>query len=193
MTGPTPILLLDTCSVINLSYCQPVATVFRSRYSGRAGWVRAAHAELVRQRGRRPPHPQAGRAANWAVTWLGKPIEINDDELILATEEIQRAIAAASTDSALDHLGEAASIALLRAAGTGRLITDDHGARGEARRRGVRASSTVGVVAQLLTIEGSGIDTTLADTYLRTLQSEQRMHVQLKSADLLAGDLGPWQ
>jgi hypothetical protein len=193
LTGLAPILLLDTCSVINLSYCQPVATVIRRRYSGRAGWVRAVHTELVRQRGRRPPHPQAGRAANWAVTWLGRPIEIHDEELILATEQIQRAIAAASTESALDHLGEAASIALLRTAGTGRLISDDHGARGEARRRGVHASSTVGVIAQLLTIEESGIDIALADMYLQTLQSRQRMHVQLKSTDLLAGDLGPWQ
>ena len=193
MTGLGPKLLLDTCAIINLSYCQPVAAIFRSRYAGSAGWVRAAHAELLRQRGRRPPHPQAGRAANWAATWLGAPIEITDHELILATASIQRDIAAGSADSALDHLGEAASIALLQAAGVGRLITDDHAARGEARRRGVRASSTVGVIAQLLTIDGSGIDTVLAEMYLETLQSEQRMHVQLKSAHLIAGDLGPWR
>jgi hypothetical protein len=28
---------------------------------------------------------------------------------------------------------------------------------------------------------------------METLQSEQRMHVQLKSAHLIAGDLGPWR
>jgi hypothetical protein len=49
------------------------------------------------------------------------------------------------------------------------------------------------VIAQLLTIEGSGIDTTLADTYLETLQSKQRMHIELKSAHLIVGDLGPWR
>lgn len=59
MTGSVPEILLDTCSIINLSYCQPVATIFRSRYEGAAGWTRAAKDELVRQRGRRPPHPQA--------------------------------------------------------------------------------------------------------------------------------------
>ena len=44
------------------------------------------------------------------------------------------------------------------------------------------------MIAQLLTIDGSGIDTVLADTYLETLQSEQRMHVRVKSAHL-----GPWR
>jgi hypothetical protein len=85
MTSPPPALLLDTCAIINLSYCTPVAALFRSRYEGKAGWVRATHAELVRQRGRRPPHPQAGRASNWAATWLGIPIEIGDDKLVDAT------------------------------------------------------------------------------------------------------------
>ena len=193
MTSPIPKLLLDTCSIINLSYCPPVAAIFRSRYQGTAGWTEAAHAELVRQRGRRPPHPQAGRATNWAATWLGAPIEMTDVDLIIATESIQRDIAAGSADSALDHLGEAASIALLQSAGAGRLISDDHAARGEARKRGVRASSTVGVIAQLLTIDGSGIDAATADNYLRTLQERDRMHVRLKAVDLLTGDLGPWQ
>jgi hypothetical protein len=93
MTGSVPALLLDTCAIMNLSYCTPVAAVFRSRYEGRAGWVRATHAELVRQRGRRPPHPQAGRASNWAATWLGMPIEMTEEKLLIATESIQRDIA----------------------------------------------------------------------------------------------------
>lgn len=54
-------------------------------------------------------------------------------------------------------------------------------------------SSTVGVIAQLLTIQGSGIDPGMADTYLKTLQTRERMHIHLTSIDLLAGDLGPWQ
>jgi hypothetical protein len=191
--APQPKLLFDACSIINLSYCPRVAAVFRRRYEGAAGWVRAAHGELVRQRGRRPPHPQAGRAANWAATCLGIPIEIDDVDLIIATESVQREIAGGRTSSALDHLGEAASIALLESIGSGRLITDDHAARGEARKRRVRASSTVGVMAQLLTVAESGIDPALADTYLEILQADGRMHVQLKSAHLLAGDLGPWQ
>jgi len=142
MTSPAPALLLDTCSIINLSYCRPVASAFRSRYEGAARWVRATQAELVRQRSRRPPHPQAGHASNWAATWLGMPIEMVDENLLVATESIQRAIAARYTDSALDHLGEAASIALLQSVGKGRLMSDDHAARAESRKRGVRASST---------------------------------------------------
>lgn len=192
MNTSIPKLLFDTCSIINLSYYEPVATLFRARYQGNAGWTKAAHAELVRQRGRRPPHPQAGKATNWAVGWLGVPIELSDPGLIVVTAEIQRDIAAGSNESSLDHLGEAASIALLMAAGTGRLITDDHAARGEARRRGVQTSSSVGVLARLLTI-GGGVEPALADSYMETLRAKDRMHVPLKSLDLLAGDLGPWR
>lgn len=117
MSGPVPRLLIDTCSIINLSYCAPVGSAFRIRYEGVAGWVRATQAELVRQRSRRPPHPQAGRAGNWAASWLGMPIEVLDENLLVATESIQRVIAAGCTDSALDHLGEAASIVLLQSLG----------------------------------------------------------------------------
>jgi hypothetical protein len=193
MTSPEPTLLLDTCAIINLSYSAPAAGAFRGRYEGKAGWVRATHAELVRQRSRRPPHPQAGRAANWAATWLGMPIEIVDEHLLVATEDIQRHIAVGSTDSALDHLGEAASIALLKSLGSGRLISDDHAARAESRRRGVRASSTVGVISQLLRVAESGVDTTMADSYLKTLRTRERMHIHLTPTDLVKGDLGPWQ
>jgi hypothetical protein len=193
MTSPVPALLLDTCSIINLSYCTPVAAIFRSRYENKAGWVRATQAELVRQRGKRPPHPQAGRASNWAATWLGMPIEMVDEELLVATESIQHDIAVGGSGSALDHLGEAASIALLQSAGAGRLISDDHTARAESRKRGIKASSTIGVIAQLLSIADSGVDSGLANTYLKTLLARKRMHVQLTSIDLLAGDLGPWQ
>lgn len=140
MTDPAPALLLDTCAIINLSYCASVAAVFRNRYQGNAGWVRPTQAELVRQRSLRPPHPQAGRAGNWAATWLGVPIEVMDENLPVATESIQRAIAAGSTDSAFDHLGEAAGIALLQSRGTGRLVSDDHAARAESRSRGAAES-----------------------------------------------------
>ena len=54
MTSSVPRLLIDTCSIINLSYCTPVGSVFRSRYEGVAGWARATQAELIRQRSRRP-------------------------------------------------------------------------------------------------------------------------------------------
>jgi hypothetical protein len=121
------------------------------------------------------------------------PIEVVDKDLLVVSESIQRAISVGSTDSALDHLGEAASIALLQSAGAGRLISDDHAARAESRKRGVKAISTVGIIAQLLTVADSGVDPTAADTYLQTLQARSRMHAQLKSIDLLAGDLGPWE
>jgi predicted nucleic acid-binding protein len=48
------------------------------------------------------------------------------------------------------------------------LITDDHAARAEARRRGVRASSTVGVIAHLVSVNGTGVDAPIADACLQT-------------------------
>lgn len=104
----TPELLLDTCSIINLSYCSPVAALFKARFAGRAGWTHAVKTELTRQRTKRPPHPQAGRACNWGVTWLGDPIGITEPGDQIAVEAIQNEISFGS-DDALDHLGEAAS------------------------------------------------------------------------------------
>ena len=40
----------------------------------------SGESELTRQRTRKPPHPQAGRARNWAITWLGDPFFIVDEE-----------------------------------------------------------------------------------------------------------------
>ncbi|WP_214110117.1 hypothetical protein [Acrocarpospora catenulata] len=187
----TPAFLFDTCSIINLSY-SPVAALFKNRYTGRAGWTRAVQTELTRQRTRKPPHPQAGRACNWATSWLGHPIEITDEADHVAIEGIRAAIAVGCDDDSLDHLGEAASIHLLTKAGTGRLISDDHGARAIARDRrySVRAASTVGVLSELL---ARGIASPeIVDDYLDTLRAHNRMRVKLTSADLLVGDLGPW-
>jgi hypothetical protein len=152
VTPRPPALLLDTCAIINLSYCSPVATLYRQRYTGRAGWTRAVQAELLRQRARNPPHPQSGRAGNWAATWLGHPIEIVDERDQIEIARIQEQISLGGQDDSLDHLGEASSIHLITTAGKGRLISDDHGARAVARspRYNVPASSTVGVLSELM-------------------------------------------
>jgi predicted nucleic acid-binding protein len=187
----TPSLLFDTCSIINLSYCSPVATLLRNRYAGRAGWARAVKTELTYQRAKRPPQPQAGRAHNWAVTWLGEPIEVTGPNEQVTVAAIQNEISLGSDNDALSHLGEAVSIHLLATAGSGRLISDDHAARGTARARyNVLASSTVGVLAALLA--RNEVETATVDTYLNTLRAQNRMRVGLTATDLLAGDLGPW-
>jgi predicted nucleic acid-binding protein len=192
VTPTPPALLLDTCAIINLSYCSPVATLFKTRYAGRAGWTRAVREELTRQRSRKPPHPQAGRASNWAASWLPSPIEIVDpgDQIAIAT--VQRQIALGGDDDNLDHLGEASSIHLLALAGAGRLISDDHGARAIARNQyRVRASSTVGVLTELLA--RGQVTPETADLYLDTLRTHRRMGVTLTSRDLLSRNLGPWE
>lgn len=129
----TPSFLLDTCSIINLSYCSPISKLFKDRYAGRAGWTLAVKTELTDLRGKRPPQPQAGRAHNWAITWLGTPMEITDPAEQIAVEAIQNEISLGSDNDALSHLGEAVSIRLLVTAGAGRLISDDHAARAIAR------------------------------------------------------------
>lgn len=189
--------LFDTCSVINLSYFAPVGTLVRGRYTGNAGWVRAVQRELIDQRAKRPPHPQAGRAANYASTWLGQPIVLDDAADAEAVDAIRTAIAAGSGYSELDHLGEAASIhALLKYAaawGPSRLISDDHGARHESRRRGVPATSTVALVAGLLALTPvAPITADTADAYLDALRRNGRMRAELTSDDLLAGNLQSW-
>jgi hypothetical protein len=188
----TPALLLDTCSIINLSYCSPVATVFKDTYKGRAGCARAVKTELTHQRTRRPPHPQAGRACNWAVTWLGEPIPVSDPDEQIAVAAIQNEISFGSDNDALEHLGEAVSIHLLATAGSGRVISDDHAARDTARntKHNVRASSTVGVLAHLLA--RNDVDPATVDTYLNTLRVQRRMRTGLTATHLLAGNLGPW-
>lgn len=192
MTPTPPTLLFDTCAIINLSYCSPIATLFKTRYAGRAGWTRAVQTELTRQRSRKPPHPQAGRASNWAISWLPSPIEIVDPVDQSAIALIQTQVAVGSEDDNLDHLGEASSIHLLATAGVGRLISDDHGARAVARHQHkVHASSTVGVLSELLA-RGDVLPETV-DMYLDTLRANKRMHVALSSRELLRRELGPWE
>jgi hypothetical protein len=78
----------------------------------------------------------------------------------------------------------------LPVAAAGRLISDDHGARAVARNQyQVRASSTVGVLTELL-VRGQ-VTPEAADLYLVTLRTHGRMGVSLTSRDLLARNLGP--
>lgn len=192
MTGSSPGLLFDTCSVINLSYSPTIAGMFKARYDGRAGWTRATRTELTRQGSKRPPHPQAGRANRWGATWLGSPLEILDPADQAEVAQIQDQIALRSTDGTLDHLGEASSIFLLHEAGSGRLVSDDHDARHVARAKyDVKAISTVGVVAQLLSRQI--VHVADVDAYLDLLRANGRMRLPLTAAHLQAGNLMSWQ
>jgi hypothetical protein len=188
-----PDFLIDTCSVINLSYCRPVAQLFQTRYSGRIGWTRAVYAELVRLRTKHPPHPQAGRAVNWGSGWLGRQVEVSGEERLELVEEIRLAIALRQgSESELDHLGESASIVAALDLGGVRLISDDRGARGEASVRKVGSISTVGILAQLLRRNPAVVSTGDVDSYLDVLRANGRMHEQLDTTDLRNGRLGGW-
>ena len=113
------------------------------------------------------------RAHGWAATQFGTPPNPASPDRRANARTIgwvaKLRIGALHQDDSLDHLGEASSIYLLAAAGVGRLISDDHGARAVARgRHRVRASSTVGVVAELLA--RGEVTPETADLYLDTLR-----------------------
>jgi hypothetical protein len=97
--------------------------------------------------------------------------------------------------SALDHLDEAASIVALERHGTawggGRLVSDDRGARDKARRRGLAAESTVGIVAKLLALSPAPLAIEQVD--MKVLRSRERMRARLTASHLLAGELDSWQ
>lgn len=162
--------LFDTCSIINLSYCLPVGGLFEARYRERAGWARAVVTELSNQRLRRPPHPQAGRALAWASRWLGDPLVVDDPAEMATAAAIQREIAAGGQLLEAEHLGEAASIVVLLRSGSGRLVSDDLGARQAARARRVAAASTVQIVGGLLALNPPALTPQVADVYLDTLR-----------------------
>jgi hypothetical protein len=187
--------LFDTCSLINVSYCPPIASLFRTRYDGRAGWVRVAREELAGERMKLPPNPQAGRAMSWASSWLGMPVEVLGEDRLNLVDEIRKALAAGSEQrSQFAHLGEATAIVALLDQRGGRLLSDDLGARGEARRRRVQAISSVGVLSELIIrgVEPSVLTEAVVDGYLDTLRKNRRMNARLTYADLARGDLGPW-
>jgi predicted nucleic acid-binding protein len=182
--GPTgPDFLFDACTLINLSYSDPIASLFRERYEGRAGWVKVVHTELVRQRMNRPPNHQAGQAFNRASAWLSSGVQVVGESNINDVEVLrQRLLAGQLEKSQFEHLGEATSIVVLRSQGHSRFLTDDHDARFEARQAGVNATSSVGILSGLIRIgeKHDALVEAVIDGYLDALRQHGRMHVGLR-------------
>lgn len=191
MTLP-PLYLLDTCTIINLTYSQPISALFQKLMVPSLGWVEVVKTELRTKTTSRPPLPNAVQALRWGLTNLGTPIPMTEDSADLRSiAEIQASIGLAPGGSPFQHLGEATSIYYLNLRGGGFLVSDDHDARSEAQVRGVRALSSVGLISRFMRNPLKLSDDEV-DKYLDRLRSAGRMHVPLTASTLRAGDLMGW-
>lgn len=106
-----PLYLLDTCTVINLTYSQPITNFFESSFRTFLGWVEVVHTELDNKANTRPPLPNAPLALQWGISNLGTPIQVQDGNVDFdSIFTIRASIAGTSVLAPFAHLGEAASI-----------------------------------------------------------------------------------
>jgi hypothetical protein len=192
MTLP-PLYLLDTCTLINLTYSQPVSDLIQSQMSPHLGWMETVKTELQSIVKSQNPIPNSIQALRWGLAQLGTPIVIEGNrangEAIL---EIRASIGLADGGSPFQHLGEATIIHHLVLRGEGFLISDDHGARSAARARGVKAVSSVGLANKFMG-DHSKLSAAEVDQYLGGLRNAERMRVSLTASDLMAGDFKGWR
>jgi hypothetical protein len=147
------------------------------------GWASAIPGELRRLNALIPPTPHAGQAQRLAIGWLGTPaIELADevDQIWDLRDRI-----AAGRGHPDEHLGEAQSIVIARRLGAA-LISEDAGARAEARAEKVRALSLHGLLG--VNLRRGLITARLADTIVADLHAAGRgpRQVSLDLPDLVA-------
>jgi hypothetical protein len=189
-----PLFLLDTCSIVNLTYSHEVSELFAETLRPYLSWVEVVRTELRTKTTSRPPLPNAVTALRWGNAKLGAPIQVEDGGAdLLAIDQIRKSIGVDYNNSPFQHLGEATSIYYLSERGGGTLVSDDHGARSEARVRGLRAMSTVGFVSKAMT-DPSKITDAVIDGYLERLRGVGgRMQVPLTASALRSGELMGWK
>lgn len=174
----------DTASLISL-VCSRVA-VSHVRGPGvlrRPGWASAIPGELRRLHALDPPTAHAGQAHRLAVSWLGTPVRELPEEVDTIWDLRDRI--AAGTGHPDEHLGEAQSIIVARRLGA-ILISEDAGARAEARTEKVRALSLYGLLGVHLHRRLLGPD--IAAEIVTDLHAAGRgpRHISLHLPDLIA-------
>ncbi|MDQ1292602.1 MAG: hypothetical protein QG608_482 [Actinomycetota bacterium] len=136
--------LWDTASLISLVCSRAAVKHVRGRGTLRdPGWASAIPSELRRLHSLDPPTAHAGQAHRLAVSWLGDPIRELPEEIDTIWDLRDRI--AAGTGHPDEHLGEAQSIVVARRLDAV-LISEDAGARAEARVEKVRALSLYGML-----------------------------------------------
>lgn len=191
MTSHEP-YLLDTCTIINITYSHQVTKIFEIVVGANLGWLETVRLELKRRVAANPQLPNSLQALRWANLHLGTPIEMTEDNADLSeVNEIQIKLEGLGSVITSQHLGEASTISHLLHRGDGYLVSDDHSARSEARSRGVRAISSVGIVDKVLA-SGLHISNAEADQYFNRLRSANRMNINLTASTLRGGNMMGW-
>jgi len=146
MTGPAPGpgSLWDTSSLMTLVCSRAGIRHVRTPGVLRApGWASAIPGELRRLNQLCPPTEHAGPAHRLALAWLGVPVTELESEVDPIWDLRDRIAAGAGHPD--EHLGEAQSIIIARRLGAV-FISEDAGAREEARVEKVRALSIYGLL-----------------------------------------------
>ncbi|WP_330474641.1 hypothetical protein [Terrabacter sp. C0L_2] len=107
--------------------------------------------EAVAAECRRSSATYADLASIEAAGWLGQPVEISDEIEILQVEGIRKAVFGGAASRALDHLGEAQTIHIIRQRADfcgSTWISDDREALRVARLQGIPVRETQHLVAE---------------------------------------------
>lgn len=174
----------DTASLISLVCSRVAVTHVRAPSRLRdPGWASAIPGELRRLHALHPPTPHAGQAQRLAVSWLGTPVRELPEE-VDAIWDLRDRIAA-GTGHPDEHLGEAQSIVLARRLGAV-LVSEDAGARAEARVEKVRALSLYGLLG--VHLRRGLLEPDVAATIVADLHGAGRgpRRISLHLADLIA-------
>lgn len=110
---------------------------------GRGRWVEAVAAETLTSA---RIHPALS-----TVTWLGDPLEFDEDKAITEIERIRRAVFGGTADRPTQHLGEAQTCWLLHnetAYADSVWVTDDRQAFAYGQLQGIRTLDTLGLVIE---------------------------------------------
>jgi predicted nucleic acid-binding protein len=134
----TPLVLSDTCSLINFAVVGRVL-LLADLLAGRGRWTQAVEHEVERHRDVLPRDSLPDvRAA------LGEPYELTAVRDIVQVEDVRRALGGTSRNP-VEHAGEAESIHAILSVPElkgAELLTDDRFAAQVARQRGIRVVTT---------------------------------------------------
>ncbi|QSB15151.1 hypothetical protein JQS43_01895 [Natronosporangium hydrolyticum] len=129
-------VLFDTCTLENFAVVARL-DLLEVCYSGRCGWTTAVEWEIRRGAAQRP-HLRLLQG----VTWLGDPIDSDDNDTLQQIDRVRRALGGAPTRP-FEHLGEAQMLHHVQHVEVSASIaTDDRAAYDMALRRGLQVIDT---------------------------------------------------
>ena len=137
-------VFFDTCTLWNFAVVRRL-DLLETRYGWRARWTEAVQYEV--QQGYN--YGEAALRGVLDATWLGEPVQVDDNPKALRAIELIRRALGGSNDEPLKHLGEAEIFYHLETREpTGILITDDGPALDFAKNRRIAAINTSQILAE---------------------------------------------